>query len=1061
MPRSKTVNVKEILQEDDDIQYPDSENIEYDDDDDDVVYEDDEDVNTDEDQDENWEQDENGDEDEDEDVNAGLVKPTGKGKKKPGVMVKSELVEIKTKGKKARIKAEVDANVPVDAENDVQILDGGCSTSNLTTQCRPTALLAVIETFNSNQIKSVSEIGFGWLLSLPTQTSKLDTTLFPWLIDHFDPVSWLFKIEAGKEFIFSPCDVHDVFLLPLHSDNPIVDSSTRTKDVGLKNQWRDYFKVKKNATIPLRLLEIKMGELVEGGEMFKRIFVMFAFSVFLAPIANRTADLGLVKVLEDVDEIKNLDWCGYVHERLCRAIRKHKTSGCQGNVGGCLWVLQVVYFHRLQFRGIAESCSLPLMKHWSGTKIHERLVLEKDSACFGSGLLNTVTYPVCQKLGFEEGFAKICGRHDAVNDDENHIRFVIPDGQLSNSAIQSISIDEMHAEFLRMKRNLEIVSNFHLKQLEAVAALRRRSSPSLPDDDLDPRYYAMMQELAEMVVSVQSMPGGLENIYCDGKPNAIPQDDSPNKKIQGVLDEINVNETANKTAVQCEEPRIVDATTDPAQQTNQGATLEVDVQPSLSEQLVVPLPIVEPLPSVEPLASAETAPKELKVYEPTVGYHSIIHSSLADGKAKIGIPCGKVNTEPFLVGHFMRFYKRNMKRLPELYQEVADYCLLDDPVVVKAEETLVWFDTVHMIQREDMLSLAEDQEIYLSIIECWALMINANEMQHASPPSKFCFGVRQSEILELLWQDSTNEAAMDQLLICWKEWIDIYNNGFDITCVDLVFVPFFRERHFFLFVLNLKTKTMQHVDNLVYDEAQIIDLESFSTTLCDLLGTFLDDRGNNHEGDIGTYPMEEIEFDWKTAKGSDLDCGIYTMISMLTFEGIKCSCPDLKEPRKRIVLRAEICATLVLSDMNDKRAEVLNKLADFNSKRVDVYPHVVTRRKQKLANDRKLKKEAAKKEKEVEKKAEENANENKKPEGKIAQENANENEKPEGNMAEMNNNVADVNDNAAEGNEQPLKTFTSRKRLKRNVADASVPENVGPPEKKQAPTKRTAKKPAA
>lgn len=124
-----------------------------------------------------------------------------------------------------------------------------------------------------------------------------------------------------------------------------------------------------------------------------------------------------------------------------------------------------------------------------------------------------------------------------------------------------------------MKRNLEIVSNFHLKQLEAVAALRRRSSPSLPDDDLDPRYYAMMQELAEMVVSVQSMPGGLENIYCDGKPNAIPQDDSPNKKIQGVLDEINVNETANKTAVQCEEPRIVDATTDPAQQTNQGATL--------------------------------------------------------------------------------------------------------------------------------------------------------------------------------------------------------------------------------------------------------------------------------------------------------------------------------------------------------------------------------------------------------------------------------------------------------------------------------------------------------
>ncbi|XP_056696327.1 uncharacterized protein [Spinacia oleracea] len=322
-----------------------------------------------------------------------------------------------------------------------------------------------------------------------------------------------------------------------------------------------------------------MGELVDGGEMFKRIFVMFAFFVFLAPIANRTVDLDLVKVLEDVDEIKNLDWSEYVHERLCRAIRKYKTSGCLGNVGGCVWVLQFVYFHRLQFRGIAESCSLPLMKHWFGTKIHERLVLEKDSTCFGSGILNTVTYPVCQKLGFEDGFAKICGRdtcdNDAANDDENHIRFIIPDGQLSNSVIQSIATDAIHAEYLRMKRNLEIVSNFHLKQLEAKLAVKRRSSPLLSDDDLDPRYYAMMQELAEMVLSVQSMPGGLENITCDAKPSAIPRDVSPNEKIQEVLHQINVNEIGNETAVQCDEPRIVDAITDPTQQTNAGATLEV------------------------------------------------------------------------------------------------------------------------------------------------------------------------------------------------------------------------------------------------------------------------------------------------------------------------------------------------------------------------------------------------------------------------------------------------------------------------------------------------------
>ncbi|XP_056691222.1 uncharacterized protein [Spinacia oleracea] len=261
------------------------------------------------------------------------------------------------------------------------------------------------------------------------------------------------------------------------------------------------------------------------------------------------------------------------------------------------------------------------------------------------------------------------------------------------------------------------------------------------------------------------------------------------------------------------------------------------------------------------------------------------------------------------------------------------------------------------------------------------------------------------EILELLWQDLTNTAAMDQLLVCWKEWSDVHYSGFDITCVDL----------------------------------------------CDLLGSFLDERGHNHEDDTGTFPMEEVEFDWKTLKGSDLDCEIYTMISMLTFEEIKCSCPDLKEPRKRIVMRAEICATLLLSDMNDKRAEVLNNVADFNSKRAIVIPDVLSRRKKKLADDKKaekLKKEAAKKEKELEKKAKEKDQ---------AEENANENKQPEDTVKEKHQ--LELNDNAAEGNKQPLKTFVSRKHLKRNVPDAS--DLVEPPEKKKILHKRTAKKPTA
>ena len=101
-------------------------------------------------------------------------------------------------------------------------------------------------------------------------------------------------------------------------------------------------------------------------------------------------------------------------------------------------------------------------------------------------------------------------------------------------------------------------------------------------------------------------------------------------------------------------------------------------------------------------------------------------------------------------------------------------------------------------------------------------------------------------------------------------------------------------------------------------------------------------------------------------------------------------------------------------------------------------------------NAEKLKLEASKKEKELEK----NANEKEQPE-----KNANEKEQPEKNDKEKKQ--LGENDNAAEGDKVPLKTFVSRKHLKRNIHDASDPQNAEPPVRKLALVKRIAKKPTA
>uniref|UniRef100_A0A803MBQ5 Uncharacterized protein n=1 Tax=Chenopodium quinoa TaxID=63459 RepID=A0A803MBQ5_CHEQI len=94
-----------------------------------------------------------------------------------------------------------------------------------------------------------------------------------------------------------------------------------------------------------------MVDLVDGGEEFKRCFVLQALSSFLAPTTNRTVSLKLLKAVEKVDEIKTFDWCSYVLKKLKKAVQKYKDDETAQNVSGCLLALQIMYFHRLNFQG--------------------------------------------------------------------------------------------------------------------------------------------------------------------------------------------------------------------------------------------------------------------------------------------------------------------------------------------------------------------------------------------------------------------------------------------------------------------------------------------------------------------------------------------------------------------------------------------------------------------------------------------------------------------------------------------------------------------------------------
>ncbi|XP_056686275.1 uncharacterized protein [Spinacia oleracea] len=288
--------------------------------------------------------------------------------------------------------------------------------SPIVTRCRPCTLEKVVSGLTQLQQLDVVEVGFGGLLGL--QMKRMVRSILPWLVNSFNGVSCMFSISKGKEFVVTKFDVHDVFCLPMGGGVEIpelkVNRLCPQEDEALKAEWRRRFDVPDNQGISLCKLEARMKQLADGGDEFKRCFVIHALSSLLVPTSNRTVNLKLLKAVEDVNRIRKYDWCSYVLKRLKKVVVEYKKMTTQKHVSGCLLLLQILYFHRLKFQGHVENSGLPLIQHWTDLKVKERISLELKAGGFGKGLLDKVTYPVSDMLHLnQEAQVETCDEDEA------------------------------------------------------------------------------------------------------------------------------------------------------------------------------------------------------------------------------------------------------------------------------------------------------------------------------------------------------------------------------------------------------------------------------------------------------------------------------------------------------------------------------------------------------------------------------------------------------------------------------------------------------------------------
>ena len=300
------------------------------------------------------------------------------GHKNLGGRAKSHLVTVPAVGKVSKAKGK---------ESDVVV-------KKLKTSCQPRKVVELYQSLTDAQRNDVSEIGFGGLGKLLVKHNPAYIVSF--LFGNFQFRSHVQEFE-GKSYQVTADDVHDVFMLPRHigHDVPLVTPDEYVVRAKWTKKWAE-----EGWTVPtpdkedIKLSDVgrRISQLRDGGDDFKRLFVVYVCGHFLDPTPQGTyIDKRLLVALDDVSRIRSYDWCSLVMDKIGQSARSFAmTDYC--SVNSCVWVLIFCYFHRFNYKGRDEPSSIPLCGHWTDERVKSRVNRERVDG-FGLSPLSTL-YPI-------------------------------------------------------------------------------------------------------------------------------------------------------------------------------------------------------------------------------------------------------------------------------------------------------------------------------------------------------------------------------------------------------------------------------------------------------------------------------------------------------------------------------------------------------------------------------------------------------------------------------------------------------------------------------------------
>ncbi|KAH9603312.1 hypothetical protein KSS87_015474 [Heliosperma pusillum] len=213
---------------------------------------------------------------------------------------------------------------------------------------------------SDNQILAIKQMGFEGLLHL--QTDTIPGNLAYWLVSTFDPYKGC--LLDGNLPILEE-DIHACMGIPM---GPLVVDEAPIGDKKLSTQ-------------------------IDGGDSFKRNFIVYIFSSFLGGVKGNKASLRILKSLSDTSLISKYNWCNFIKKKLAEQVlswqkeefSEEKTVK-ENWFGGPIMVLVFIYLDRCVFMVRTVSRQYPTLSTWTKKAISKKIQDElKSKSSFGHG----------------------------------------------------------------------------------------------------------------------------------------------------------------------------------------------------------------------------------------------------------------------------------------------------------------------------------------------------------------------------------------------------------------------------------------------------------------------------------------------------------------------------------------------------------------------------------------------------------------------------------------------------------------------------------------------------